>query len=169
MRKNIFLAIAAAMETVTPSEAYPEGIVFVDLWNDQVNLLNGGSAFPIPAVFVEFEQIDWHQAQKRVRNGDIAVRLHIVTRAVPTHGHRDPAMPEALAAFDLIDSINAAMQALRGDNFAGFMLTTSATNHNHGELVENVERYVTRAQDTSAMRPMHRAAGLSISVNPPNL
>lgn len=164
MRKAIFLAIAGAMDSVKPSDAYPEGITFVDLWNDQVNLLNGGSAFPVPAVFVEFEQIDWRQAQNGVRNGDIAVRLHIVTRAVPTHGHNDPAMPEALAVFDLIDAVNSAMQGLRGDNFAGFMLTTSATNHNHAELIENVERYITRAQDTSAMRPISRVAGLSVAV-----
>jgi len=31
------------------------------------------------------------------------------------------------------------------------MLTTSATNHDHAELIESVERYITRAQDTSAM------------------
>lgn len=154
------------MDAVKPSDAYPEGIAFVDLWNDQVNLLNGGSAFPVPAVFVEFEQIDWRQAQNGVRNGDVAVRLHIVTRSVPTHGHSDPAMPEALAVFDLIDAVNAAMQDLRGVNFSGFMLTTSATNHNHAELVENVERYVTRAQDTSAMRPMARAVGVSPVISP---
>ncbi len=93
------------------------------------------------------------------------MRLHIVTRSVPTHGHNDPTMPEALAVFDLIDSINAAMQGIRGNNFAGFMLTTSATNHNHAELVENVERYVTRAQDTSAMRPMARTVGVSPVIN----
>ncbi len=44
------------------------------------------------------------------------------------------------------------MQQLRGEGFAGFQLTTSATNHNHGELVENVERWITSAQDSTAIR-----------------
>jgi len=43
------------------------------------------------------------------------------------------------------------MQQLSGENFAGFMLTTSATNHDHAELIESVERYVTSAQDITAM------------------
>ena len=84
------------------------------------------------------------------RRGDVAVRLHIVTRSVATHGHTDPKMPDALAFLDLIERINTAMQGLRGENFAGFQLTTSATNHDHAELMESVERYVTSAQDITA-------------------
>lgn len=86
----------------------------MDLWNDQVNLLNGGSAFDMPAVFVEFEQIDWHQQNAGARRGDIAVRLHIVTRSIPTHGSHDPRMAEALAVFDLINSINAKCRDCAG-------------------------------------------------------
>ena len=82
---------------------------------------------------------------------DIAVRLHIVTDAVSYNGSTDPKQDTALAFLDLLNKVNTAMQGLRGENFAGFMLTTSATNHDHAELIESVERHVTRAQDTSAM------------------
>lgn len=145
MRKQIFKAICDRL-----AEKVPE-IAFIDLWNDNVNALNGGTAFPFPAVFVEFETIEWRQQGNSARMGDVAVRLHIVTRAVVVNGSKDSRMEEALAYFDLIDRINAAMQRLSGENFASFMLTTSATNHNHAELIESVERYVTRAQDTTAM------------------
>ena len=91
MRKQIFKAIADAVAAVP-------GVAFVDLWNNQVQLLNGGSAFPVPAVFIEFEQIDWKQQNMGARRGALAVRLHVVTRAVPTHGHNDPRIGEALAA-----------------------------------------------------------------------
>ena len=33
------------------------------------------------------------------------------------------------------------------------MLTASATNHNHGELMENIERWQTHAVDATAKRP----------------
>ncbi|MBD5230334.1 MAG: hypothetical protein HDS69_09945 [Bacteroidales bacterium] len=158
MRKQIFIAIADRLSTLP-------GVKFVDLWNNQIQFLAGGSAFPVPAVFVEFEIIEWHQQNRAARRGQLAVRLHIVTRAVHTNGHRDPAMPEALAVFDLLDSINAAMQGLRGDNFSGFMLTTSATNHNHAELVENVERYVCGVQDITAMRRDKPFPGLSSTIS----
>lgn len=93
------------------------------------------------------------------------MRLHIVTRSVATHGHKDPRIDDALAVFDLLDGINNAMQGLRGDNFSGFMLTTSATNHDHAEIVENVERYVCGVQDITAMRPVRAVSGLSAALS----
>ena len=47
MRKQIFKAIAEAVAAVP-------GVAFVDLWNNQVQTLNGGAAFPFAAVFIEF-------------------------------------------------------------------------------------------------------------------
>ena len=158
MRKNVFKSIADAVAAVP-------GVAFVDLWNNQVQTLNGGSAFPFAAVFIEFEALEWKQQNIGARRGSLAVRLHVVTRAMPTHGHKDHHINEALAVFDLLDAINAAMQDLRGPNFSGFMLTTSATNHDHAEVVENVERYVCGVQDTTAMRPVRAVSGLSLAVS----
>lgn len=145
MRKQIFQAICARLK-----ERVPE-IRFMDLWNNNIQMLNGGAVWPLPAVFVEFETIEWRQQGNGARRGDVAVRLHIVTRAVATHGTDDPKQSDALGFLDLIDRVNAAMQGLRGENFSGFQLTTSATNHDHAELMESVERYVTSAQDVTAM------------------
>lgn len=155
MRKQIYQAICTQL-----SKRVPE-IKFIDLWNNNIQTLNGGAVWPLPAVFIEFETIEWRGQNNGTRRGDVAIRLHIITRAIATHGHRDPQMPEALAFFDLIDRINAAMQGLRGDNFSGFQLTTSATNHDHAELLESVERYITGAQDITAMPKAARIMGVS--------
>ncbi len=154
MRKAIFKAIAEAVAAIP-------GVAFVDLWNNQVQTLNGGSAFPFNAIFIEFEVIDWKQQNMGARRGSLGVRLHVVSRAVPTHGHNDPNIGKALEVFDLLDNINAVMQGLRGDHFTGFMLTASATNHDHAEIVEHVERYVCGVQDITAMRKVRRVVGLS--------
>ncbi len=145
MRKQIYKAICDRI-----SQQVSE-VKHIDLWNNNISVLSGGAVWPRPAVFVEFETIEWRQQQNRVRMADIAVRLHIVTDAVSYNGSTDPKQDTALAFLDLLNKVNAAMQGLRGENFAGFMLTTSATNHDHAELIESVERYITRAQDTSAM------------------
>lgn len=155
MRKQIFQTICTRLADRVPD------IQFIDLWNNNVATLSGGAVWPMPAVFVEFEEIEWRQQNNGARRGDIAVRLHIVTRAVATHGHTDQKMPDALAFLDLIERINTAMQGLRGDNFSGFQLTTSATNHDHAELMESVERYVTNAQDISAMPKAAQVAGIT--------
>ena len=158
MRKQIFQAICTRL-----AERVPD-IQFIDLWNNNVATLSGGAVWPLPAVFVEFEQIEWRQQNNGCRRGDVAVRLHLVTRAVVTHGHADPKMPGALEFLDLIDRMNAAMQGLRGENFAGFQLTTSATNHDHAELMESVERYVTSVQDITAATQTTPAQIASLNV-----
>ena len=158
MRKQIFTAVAEKLLTVP-------GIDYVDLWNDNGAHFAGGAVYPLPSVFVEFDPIEWHQQNNAARRADINVRLHIRSRASSAlHGSQDPAMAEALQRFDLLDSINAAMQGLRGDNFAGFMHTVSATNHAHAEIIEDVECFRTSAQDTTAMRPVSRVSGLSAAV-----
>ena len=158
MRKQIFTAIAEKLPPV-------HGITYVDLWNDNGAHFAGGAVYPLPSVFVEFETIEWHQQGNAARRADINVRLHILNRATAAiHGFQDPAMAEALARFDLLNDINAAMQGLRGENFAGFMHTISATNHAHNEIIEDVECFRTSAQDTTAMRPVSRVVGLSVAV-----
>ncbi len=145
MRKQIYQAICERLKERVPEVSH------IDLWNNNVAVLSGGALWARPAVFVEFETIEWRQMQQGTRRGDVAIRLHIVTDAIAYNGSDDQRQEAALAYLDLIDNINAAMQGLRGEHFTGFMLTTSATNHDHSELIENVERYVTSAQDLSAM------------------
>ena len=159
MRKEIFTAIAEKLLTVP-------GITYVDLWNDNGAHFAGGAVYPLPSVFVEFDTIEWHQQNAGARRADISVRLHILNRATAgIHGSQDPAMAEALERFDLLDSINAAMQGLRGDNFAGFMHTISATNHAHNEIIEDVECFRTSVQNLTAMRRDTSFPGLSAAVS----
>ena len=155
MRLQIYKAICKRLTAQVPD------IKHIDLWNNNIAVLSGGAVWPRPAVFVEFETIEWRQQQNRSRMADIAVRLHIVTDAVSCNGSTDPKQDTALAFLDLLNKVSAAMQGLRGDNFAGFMLTTSATNHDHAELIESVERYITRAQDTTAMLETLRQASVA--------
>lgn len=158
MRKQIYQAICDRLAECTPD------VAFIDLWNNNIATLNGGKVWPVPAVFVEFETIEWRQMNRGARRGDVAVRLHIITRTVATNGSKDKRQESALAYFDLIDRINAAMQKLSGENFAGFMLTASATNHDHAELIESVERYVTSAQDITAMPQNAKAVPIKEAV-----
>lgn len=148
MRKQIFKAIAQRI-----AERCPD-IKFIDLWNEHVVEVATSVPWPLPAVFIEFEQYEVRQLSRWQREADIPVRLHIVTRwQAYTAGAADKRIDTALQYFDLIDCVNAAMQGLSGTGFTAFQLTASATNHNHGELMENIERWQTRAVDATAERP----------------
>lgn len=158
MRKQIYMAIIARLKEISQ-------IKYIDLWNNNIEMLTSGAVWPRPAVFIEFETVEWKQQQRGARRGDFAIRLHIVTDAVTYNGSDDQRQNAALEYLDLIDEINKSMQGLRGENFAGFMLTTSATNHDHAELIENVERYITSVQDITAMPPINIAPISNIKLN----
>lgn len=151
MRKQIFKAIAQRI-----AERCPD-IKFIDLWNEHVVEVATSVPWPLPAVFIEFEQYEVRQLSRWQREADVPVRLHIVTRSVPyAGGAADKRIDLALSYFDLIDHVNAAMQGLSGTGFTAFQLTASATNHNHAELMENIERWLTRAVDATAERPQQK-------------
>lgn len=159
MRKKLFYAIAHHLKEHVP------GIKFIDLWNEHLAAITNTTAWPVPSVFIEFEQYDVRQLANHVCMADVPVRLHIITRTKSyTAGHEDKRIDDALDYFDLIDQVHAAMVTLAGDNFSTFMLTASATNHNHAELLESIERYVTRSQFTAGARTAQQIINATLSL-----
>jgi hypothetical protein len=147
MRKQLFLAIANKIKTDVAAVRY------IDLWNEHLTEVTQMTAWPTPSVFIEFEPYEVHQLAHHVTQADIPVRLHIITRTKSySAGFTDSRLSDALSYFDLIDSIHQALASLNGQNFTTLMLTDSVTNHNHAELNESIERYVTRVVDTATMR-----------------
>ena len=45
------------------------------------------------------------------------------------------------AAFELSERIFSVVRGLRGEHFHGMELITTHTNHNHKELLENIDVY----------------------------
>ena len=147
MRKELFKSIAQCIATSVPA------VKFIDLWNEHLTEITATTAWPTPSVFIEFEPYEVKQLANHVTQADVPVRLHIITRTKTyTAGTADSRLDDALDYFDLIDDIHMALANLNGQNFATLMLTDSVTNHNRAELIESVERYVTRCVDYSSMR-----------------
>lgn len=146
MRKTIFLTIATQIKEKVP------GITYIDLWNEHLTTIQAETAWPVPSVFIEFGQYSVKQLANHVCTADIPVSLHIITRAIHTHGFGDERFARSLEHLDLIDQVHAAMVTLTADTIATPMLTTSVTNHNHGELIESIESYTIAARDLSAYR-----------------
>lgn len=147
MRKEIFKTIAKRIKERC------DDVKFIDLWNEHIAEIATSTPWPLPAVFISFEPFQVTQRGMWQREADITVNLHIITRMVPyTGGAADSRIDKALEYFDLIERINNAMQGLAGDCFARFQQISSTTNHNHAELIENIESWKTHAVDISAQR-----------------
>ena len=148
MRAEIYKAIKTALKS---NKNDGNEVQYVGLWNNEIENIQGNIAFPLPAVFVEFETIEWDQGGLNMRTGDVAIRLHIITAMQMPWVNNETEENRDIEYLELINKINRKIQGLEGDNFSKMMLTTSATNHNHNELVESIERFECRGRDLSSM------------------
>lgn len=86
-------------------------------------------------MFVEFGKIEWSPFQGSGLRGTGTVSVHLVTDW-SDGGHE--------SAFDLEETIHAALDGLSGDGFNGMALTETLTNHDHEELLESIDTYAVR-------------------------
>lgn len=143
MRKTIYDTIVRALEAV------PD-IAHVDLWNDQLLNAETEQPFATPAVFVEFDTIEWRQLLHGVREASVSMRLHTITDS------RVGTWSDIARHFCLLDGIAAALHGLHhvaadGSVMDALTLESSATDHNFGELRDDIDTYachVTTARTT---------------------
>lgn len=156
MRKAIYKAVADRLKNTSV------GVKSVSMWNSSVVQLSLQNVFPLPAVFVEFEPIEWSQLSRGARSADVRVRLHVVTET-PASPEEGKCQEQILAHLGLIERIDAEVQGLSGEGFNGFVLVESVTAHDHERLQHDQECFVTHATDTSAVKPQAVAVGVTLA------
>jgi len=167
MRKQLYQAIIAQLSliqvnnqdqyiTAAELDSSKSAIKHFAIWNNQLQYLADEQPFPLPAVFLQFNPILWEQRSKGIRAADVSLTLHVITRHI-AGGSQSLTQPN-IAFFDLLDAINANLYGLRADFFRNLVSTSSATDHNHAELIDSQETYTVQLTDHSAMRPILKAA-----------
>lgn len=115
-------------------ELYPRAIKYIDLWNHNVEFLEQEVPWERPAVFVEFVPFKWTQIAPGVAyRAQPLINLHVVTDWAGTDTDA--------GQFRLLDKIHELVAGLCGNTFMEFDIDSSATNHDHGDIVENIETY----------------------------
>lgn len=150
MRTELYLKIRERLEAT--------GVInHIDLWNHNVEFLEQEEAWARPAVFVEFGVITWTSVKgQEVLRGSGTVRLHIVTdwsgeveRLDTQYGYTAESLGtqtggSPVTAFEVADVVHGALSGLSGERFHGWELSETHTNHNHEDIVENIEVYKVR-------------------------
>ena len=121
MRKEFYLALGSALKEVGDG-----AIKYVDLWNHNVEFIEQEDAWERPAVFVEFGRIIWDSLMGgREWRGRCEVRLHVVTDWKGSSNYE----------------IQLKVTGMSGETFCNVRFIASDTNHNHEDIVENIEVY----------------------------
>ena len=136
MRKELYNMICQRLKLVDDG-----AIKHIDLWNNNVDFIEQEEAWERPAVFVEFMPITWNVVKGSEYRADAEVRLHVVTDWSGSAADGSVFKEESLEVLDLSKKIHQVLSGMSGENFRRFDLKQTVTNHNHEEIVENVEVY----------------------------
>ena len=144
MRATIYKALVEKLKAYTDAEGN-QVFKHFDLWNEQVEFIEDEAPFETPAVFIEFRSINWGDTMQNVQRGTIPMRLHIVTEWKGATNDGSIYQERALKRLDLVDGLASHLYNWsyneEGTNVQRVQRSTSYTNHNHGELVEDIEDY----------------------------
>ena len=83
MRKQLFFAIAHRIKEQVP------GIKFIDLWNEHMAEITQATAWPVPSVFVEFEQYNVKQCanfKPELTIADLRGKILVISRDTYDNG-----------------------------------------------------------------------------------
>lgn len=133
---KIYKELAAALQKV-------DGVRHVDLWNRNVEFLEEDTAFDMPAVFVEFGLVEWRETSGSVVTftGRGTINLHIVSEWNGSAAVGSEDMDRMLSVFDLATEIQKVVSGINSSHWSRFRLQSSATNHDHEDVIDNVEVY----------------------------
>lgn len=157
MRKELYKRICGNLNTlynlpngeivrISKDDDIPENarriINHIDLWNHNVEFIEQEETWSCPAVFVEFAPIKWKEIVPGLEyRAEPYIKLHIVTEWKGASADGSELSEEALSVFDLPETIHSALSLMGGHKWLGFDLVESFTNHNHEDIVENIEVY----------------------------
>lgn len=143
---KLYVKPDGSYEVVQSDDEVPNGweraIKYIDLWNHNVEFIDQEESWERPAVFVEFQPIRWNAIQPGVEyRAEPIVNLHVVTDWKGSSSAGSEFREKSLEVFDLLDNIHQQLACRKGKTFLEFDLIGSNTNHNHDEIIENIETY----------------------------
>lgn len=141
MVRELYKAIAQQISQL-------EKIRHIDLWNRNVEFLEEDGAFPMPAVFIEFGQVDWKPltGYDTVSVGDGTVNIHIVQEWNGSAAEGSYQQEDLLDLFDLAKDIQDVLNGLEGRDFHNLRLASTIVNHDHEDIIDNIDVYRVRVE-----------------------
>jgi len=151
--KDLYQNIKTFVQTNIPD------IIHVNIWNEQITNIQDEVQFLRPALFIEFGIVEWNQVNKGKKTGTVPVILHLVTDCYDT----DADDQDMMTSLELLDDVESIFDGSAVSGCTPFTSTTTQTDHNHGNLIENILSYST--QYTKCIRSNRRTVEAKPELN----
>ncbi|NPV35092.1 MAG: hypothetical protein HPY80_00330 [Bacteroidales bacterium] len=120
-------------------------IKHVDLWNRQIEFIQIEDPFPLPAVFIEFKPIKWHQAADNL-DTPLSVLLHIACKSKHPTYFDNPYLNTATYRFQLLNTLRSHLSNFVVNNTnwnAGNpQLVNIIIDHDHTDISDDILDYI---------------------------
>lgn len=150
MRVFIYNSLTEHLLNWTDEENNPI-IKHIDLWNEQVEFIEQETPFDTPAIFIEFLEMKWVTLGGNAQKSNPTIRFHIVQKYEGSCSNISIFREKALERFTILDELDKHMASFmqkEGDKIISlWQRSTSSTNHNHDELIEDITDYTCTLYD----------------------
>ena len=167
MRSRLYTALVAKLKEYIHSDGTPI-IRHYDLWNRQVEFLDDETPFALPAIFIEFPRVEWATPTQSIQRATVPIVLHVVSQYSGSESDGSRYQANALERLNIVDGLAEHLYNWRftGDGFSVQQTsrTASDTNHDHGELIEDIESFTCTVINHAAVpqqRPIYAGFGHS--------
>lgn len=146
MRKFLYTSLTEHLKKLTDTEGNAL-IQHIDLWNEQVEFLEQETPFANPAIFIEFLPFNWQTLGGNAQRCSPTIRFHIIQQYKGSEADGSMFRNDAMERFTVLDAIDNQMKGFTAMSEDGkktitmWQRSSSSTNHNHEELIEDITDY----------------------------
>ncbi len=146
MRTFLYTSLTNHLKKLTDTEG-DQLIKHIDLWNEQVEFIEQETPFATPAIFIEFLPFNWQTLGGNAQRCSPTIRFHIIQSYKGSEADGSIFRNDALERFTVLDAIDNHMkgfEAMTEDKkktITMWQRSSSSTNHNHEELIEDITDY----------------------------
>lgn len=147
MKKSFIAAIKARIVARNTS------IKTFELFNNQLDPANMKKENPVkyPAVFIEFESIDWKQQGRGIQIGNARVKFHVADETYSTNiSSSNIAESNDVDFLDLIAGLHVSLNGFDGETFTPLSRVSEIQDVNHDQIRVWQTVYSTQFTDDGA-------------------
>lgn len=149
LREQLYVDIAKHILGITVNRK--PVFKFIDLWNNQWQHMAEEKVVNFPCLFIEFGDIQWQQLGGKAQQGEVTISLHIGSKVPYSSAMTDGFNNAATKHLRLLDAVHAHLKTLNIDYGGSFTRISSATDHDHDNIVAHIEQYRVVVEDYSAV------------------
>lgn len=129
-------------------------IAFFEMYNGQPDQEEDEVPYNKPAVFIEFEPMQWQTVGNKVQECDCSFRLHIETETLSETSNleSDKERNAGLEHLMIAERVFGAIQGFSGDGFGAISRTGFIPDNNHDNRLVTILPFKTRLVDDFARK-----------------